>query len=119
MHEAEKYWQIMKMPNSLKCLRIGKFPNYMAMKAPSAIGRVLKKQVLVLGVKKSLICRPNTRSSHFVAPSLSNGCTMACSYCYVPRRKGYSNPFAIFVNIEQIMNYLRKHTAKQGIFFAA
>ncbi len=75
----------------------------------------IKKHVLVLGVKKALTCRPNTRSSHFVAPSHSNGCTMACSYCYVPRRKGYANPITIFVNIEQIMNYLRRHTAKQGV----
>jgi tRNA A37 methylthiotransferase MiaB len=48
----------------------------------------IKRNILVLGVKKSLSCRANTRSSHWVAPSQSNGCTMACSYCYVPRRKG-------------------------------
>ena len=74
-----------------------------------------KKNILILGIKKSLSARPNTRSSHFVAPSQSNGCTMSCSYCYVPRRKGYANPISIFVNIEQICNYLRRHTAKQGI----
>ncbi len=74
----------------------------------------IKKHVLILGIKKSLTCRPNTRSSHFIAPSHSNGCTMACSYCYVPRRKGYANPITIFANIEQICNYLRRHAAKQG-----
>lgn len=76
----------------------------------------IKKHVLVLGIKKSLACRPNTRSSHFVAPSHSNGCTMSCSYCYVPRRKGFANPITIFVNIEQICNYLIRHAAKQGAF---
>jgi len=75
----------------------------------------IKKNVLVLGTKKSLTCRVNTRSSHFVAPSQSNGCTMSCSYCYVPRRKGYANPITIFVNIEQIINYLKRHAAKQGV----
>ena len=74
-----------------------------------------KKNILILGIKKSLTARPNTRSSHFVAPSHSNGCTMSCSYCYVPRRKGYANPISIFVNIEQICNYLKRHTAKQGM----
>ncbi|MEO6550264.1 MAG: spore photoproduct lyase family protein [Ferruginibacter sp.] len=74
-----------------------------------------KKNILVLGIKKSLQARPNTRSSHFVAPSESNGCTMSCSYCYVPRRKGYANPITIFVNIEQICNYLRRHAARQGV----
>ncbi len=75
----------------------------------------IKRNVLVLGVKKGLACRPNTRSSHFVAPSISNGCTMACSYCYVPRRKGFANPITIFVNIEQICKYLAGHAGRQGI----
>ena len=74
----------------------------------------IKRHTLVLGVKKSLTCRPNERSSHFVAPSTSNGCTMACSYCYVPRRKGFANPITLFVNIEQICNYLSRHSGRQG-----
>ena len=40
---------------------------------------------------------------------------MACSYCYVPRRKGYANPISVFANIEQISRYLLKHAAKQGM----
>ncbi len=75
----------------------------------------IKKNVLVLGIKKSLTCRPNTRSSNFVAPSESNGCTMSCSYCYVPRRKGFANPITLFVNIEQICKYLQRHAARHGI----
>ena len=74
----------------------------------------IKRNVLVLGVKSSLQARPNTRSSDFIAPSHSNGCTMACSYCYVPRRKGYANPITTFVNIEQICRYLTRHAARQG-----
>lgn len=53
----------------------------------------IKRNVLILGTKKSLTARPNSRSSNYVAPSQSNGCTMACSYCYVPRRKGLLIPF--------------------------
>lgn len=41
----------------------------------------IKRTVLVLGVKKSIQARPNTRSSDFVAPSHANGCAAACSYC--------------------------------------
>jgi spore photoproduct lyase family protein len=75
----------------------------------------IKKNVLILGIKKSLTARPNERSSHFVAPSHSNGCTMSCVYCYVPRRKGFANPITLFVNIEQIIGYLERHAAKQGM----
>ena len=73
-----------------------------------------KRHILILGIKKSLSARPNSRSSHWVAPSESYGCTMSCSYCYVPRRKGFANPITIFVNIEQIMGYLERHAARQG-----
>jgi spore photoproduct lyase len=75
----------------------------------------IKTEALVLGVKKSLSARPNGRSSDFIAPSTANGCAMACSYCYVPRRKGYSNPVTTFANIEQITGYLSRHIARQGV----
>jgi spore photoproduct lyase family protein len=74
----------------------------------------IKRNVLVLGVKKSLRAEPNGRSSDFIAPSHANGCAMACSYCYVPRQKGYANPITAFVNIEQIAAYLTRHAAKLG-----
>jgi spore photoproduct lyase len=74
----------------------------------------IKRNMLVLGLKSSLTARPNTRSSDFVAPSHANGCAMACSYCYVPRRKGYANPITTFVNIEQIIRYLTRHAGRQG-----
>ena len=74
----------------------------------------IKQEVLVLGEKKSLSARRNERSSDWIAPSTANGCAMACSYCYVPRRKGYANPITVFANIEQIGRYLERHAARQG-----
>lgn len=75
----------------------------------------IKRDVLVLGVRKSLTARANGRSSHWVAASAANGCAMACAYCYVPRRKGYANPISVFVNIEQICGYLERHAMRQGV----
>jgi hypothetical protein len=75
----------------------------------------IKRTVLVLGVKKSLSAKPYERSSDFVAPSQANGCAMACTYCYVARRKGFANPITTFVNIEKICGYLERHAARQGI----
>ena len=74
----------------------------------------IKSEALVLGIKKSLTARPNGRSSDFIAPSTANGCAMACAYCYVPRRKGYSNPITVFANIEKICAYLERHALRQG-----
>jgi spore photoproduct lyase family protein len=75
----------------------------------------IKTEALVLGVKKSLTARPNGRSADFIAPSTANGCAMACAYCYVPRRKGYSNPITVFANIDKITGYLGRHVARQGV----
>jgi len=74
----------------------------------------IKRHTLVLGVKKTMSMRPNERSSNFIAPSTSNGCAMACAYCYVPRRKGYANPITVFVNIEQICAALARHASARG-----
>jgi spore photoproduct lyase family protein len=78
----------------------------------------IKRSSLVLGVKKGLTMRPNGRSAHFIAPSTSNGCAMACAYCYVPRRKGYANPISIFVNIEEACAAIERHAGRQGILSA-
>jgi spore photoproduct lyase len=74
-----------------------------------------KETVLVLGTKKDVSCRPFYRSCDFIAPSQSNGCAMACSYCYVARRKGNANPITTFVNIEEILDSIERHAAKQGM----
>lgn len=84
---------------------------------PSSAGRwnETKRTVLVLGVKRGLSCRPFYRSCDFVAPSQANGCAMACSYCYVARRKGYANPITAFVNIDEILASVERHASRQGI----
>ncbi len=74
----------------------------------------IKRSSLVLGVKKGLTMRPNGRSAHFIAPSTSNGCAMACAYCYVPRRKGYANPISIFVNIDEACAAIERHAGRQA-----
>ncbi|TXM70571.1 spore photoproduct lyase family protein [Methylobacterium sp. WL120] len=74
----------------------------------------IKRSTLVLGVKKGLTMRPNGRSAHFIAPSTSNGCAMACAYCYVPRRKGFSNPISLFVNVEAACAAIARHATRQG-----
>jgi len=74
-----------------------------------------KRSVLVLGKKKDVSCRPFYRSCDFVASSQSNGCAMACSYCYVARRQGNANLITAFVNIEKILGSIEVHAAKHGM----
>ncbi|OII59912.1 spore photoproduct lyase family protein [Streptomyces sp. CC53] len=74
----------------------------------------IKGETLVLGERKTLTTRPNGRSADWIAPGASNGCAMACAYCYVPRRKGYANPITVFTNIDRIIAHLARHIAQQG-----
>jgi spore photoproduct lyase family protein len=73
-----------------------------------------KREVLVLGVKRGMTFRPNGRSADFIAPSTSNGCAMACAYCYVARRKGHANPISVFANIEEITAATTRHARRLG-----
>ncbi|MEU5719827.1 spore photoproduct lyase family protein [Streptomyces sp. NPDC020403] len=74
----------------------------------------VKTETLVLGVRQTLTTRPNGRSADWIAPGASNGCAMACAYCYVPRRKGYANPITLCTNIEAIVAHVRRHVQAQG-----
>ncbi|MFF1281624.1 spore photoproduct lyase family protein [Streptomyces sp. NPDC058299] len=74
----------------------------------------VKGETLVLGERKTLTTRPNGRSADWIAPGPSNGCALACAYCYVPRRKGYANPITVFTNIDGIITHLARHIARQG-----
>ncbi|MFI5963718.1 spore photoproduct lyase family protein [Streptomyces asoensis] len=74
----------------------------------------VKGETLVLGERKSPRTRPNGRSADWIAPGASNGCAMACAYCYVPRRKGYANPVTVFTNIDRIIGHIGRHIARQG-----
>lgn len=74
----------------------------------------IKRQVLVLGTRKTLTMRPNGRSADFIAPGMANGCALACAYCYVPRHKGYANPVTTFANIGDVTGALERHAHQQG-----
>ncbi|MGW7103294.1 spore photoproduct lyase family protein [Streptomyces sp. NPDC054838] len=74
----------------------------------------VKREVLVLGERKTFGIRPNGRSADWIAPGLSNGCAMACAYCYVPRRKGFANPVTVFTNVERVLSSLGRHIAAAG-----
>ena len=98
---VESHWQIPELSGDIE--NVGRW-------------NTIKKTVLVLGEKKRFdYCRPNGRSTDFIAPSSANGCAMACNYCYVARRKGFANPITIFTNVgDKMIPYLGRHVAKRG-----
>jgi spore photoproduct lyase len=75
----------------------------------------IKRTHLILGYKSGMSSKENGRSTDYIAPSHSNGCTMACTYCYVARRKGYANPVTVFTNIDEILDSITSHSSKLGM----
>lgn len=74
----------------------------------------VKENVLVLALKRGITIVPGERSCDFAPPSPSDGCSMACVYCYVARRKGYANPITIFANIDKIIQKVSDHSNSIG-----
>lgn len=97
--EVDSHWRIEELNNN---------PDLIA-----SWNRV-KSHYLVLGVKQSISSRPNTRSTDWIAPSQTSGCAMACSYCYVARRKGYANPITVFANIDKIKRHIKNKCERIG-----
>jgi DNA repair photolyase len=56
-----------------------------------------------------LQCRPNGRSTDFIAPNLATGCELACSYCYVARHRAFGNPLEQYTNIDDIWLAVKSH----------
>ncbi len=71
------------------------------------------KQNLIIGVRKSLKYVPNQKTSDFLVPFTSSGCSAACLYCYLVCNYNKCSYLRLFVNREQMMAKLIK-TAKES-----
>lgn len=59
--------------------------------------------------RKTLKVLDNGRSADFIIPNFARGCELGCSYCYVNRNNGFSNPLTLYTNKEQIWETVLKH----------
>ena len=70
------------------------------------------KDYLVLGIRKSLTHRRNNKTSDFLVPYTSSGCSAMCLYCYLVCTYYTSSYLRIFVNREQMMKKLKSAAVK-------
>lgn len=76
------------------------------------------KQYLIIGTRKSLNHQPNNKTSDFLVPYTSSGCSAFCMYCYLVCHYFTSSYLRVFVNREDMMKKLLKHAQKlQGGVF--
>jgi spore photoproduct lyase len=76
------------------------------------------KQYLIIGTRKSLNHQPNNKTSDFLVPYTSSGCSAFCMYCYLVCHYFTSSYLRIFVNRDKMMEKLKKHanTLGGGVF---
>lgn len=66
------------------------------------------KQNLVVGIRKTHKYVPNSKTSDFLVPYTSSGCSAMCLYCYLVCNYNKCSYMRIFVNREQMLYKLMK-----------
>lgn len=66
------------------------------------------KQYLVIGVRKTHKYVPNAKTSDFLVPFTSSGCSAMCLYCYLVCNYNKCSYLRLFVNREQMLDKLIK-----------
>ncbi|MGI5850282.1 MAG: radical SAM protein [Christensenellales bacterium] len=70
------------------------------------------KDILVLGIRKSLTYRKNNKTSDYLVPYTSSGCSAMCLYCYLVCTYYKCSYLRVFVNREQMMKKLKDSARK-------
>lgn len=70
------------------------------------------KQYLIIGVRKTHQYVPNHKSSDFLVPYTSSGCSAMCLYCYLVCNYNKCSYLRLFVNREQMLAKIMKTAAR-------
>lgn len=70
------------------------------------------KHYLIIGTRKTHQYRPNEKSSDFLVPFTSSGCSAMCLYCYLVCNYNKCSYMRIFVNREKMMEKLIRTALK-------
>lgn len=72
------------------------------------------KQNLVIGIRKTHKYVPNSKTSDFLVPYTSSGCSAMCLYCYLVCNYNKCSYLRLFVNREQMLSKLIKTSNQSG-----
>lgn len=72
------------------------------------------KQNLVIGIRKTHKYVPNSKTSDFLVPYTSSGCSAMCLYCYLVCNYNKCSYLRLFVNREQMLDKLIKSSNKSS-----
>ena len=72
------------------------------------------KHLLIVGIRKTHRYVPNQKSSDFLVPFTSSGCSAMCLYCYLVCNYNKCSYLRLFVNREQMLERLMRTARKPG-----
>ena len=70
------------------------------------------KRNLIIGIRKTHKFVENHKTSDFLVPYTSSGCTATCMYCYLVCNYNKCSYLRLFVNIEQMLDKIIKTSEK-------
>lgn len=73
------------------------------------------KKYLVLGKRKTINLTKNDKSSDYIVPFTSTGCSATCLYCYLVCNFENCSYLRIFVNRDEILSKIKKKIVKEGV----
>lgn len=94
---ADLPWIPVKSHNNIEELRTNENKEFARM-----------KRHLIIGVRKSLKYVPNSKTSDFLVPYTSSGCSAMCLYCYLVCNYNKCSYMRLFVNREQMLYKIMK-----------
>ncbi len=100
---GELPWTAIESHNNIPALRAE--PN-------EAFGKL--KQNLIIGVRKTHRYVENHKISDFLVPYTSSGCGAMCLYCYLVCNYNTCSYLRVFVNREDMMDRLVRHSLRAG-----
>ena len=92
----------------VKWIPIDNHNNIPEMRSKSNSEFVRMKQNLIVGVRKTHKYVENHKTSDFLVPYTSSGCSAACLYCYLVCNYNKCSYLRLFVNREQMLDKLIK-----------
>ncbi len=100
---------------SAKWVRIDDHNNIPELRSNQNCEFARMKQNLVIGIRKTHKYVPNSKTSDFLVPYTSSGCSAMCLYCYLVCNYNKCSYMRLFVNREQMLDKLIK-TSNQSSF---
>ena len=92
----------------IPCIEIENHNNIEEMRKKQNSEFASMKQNLIIGIRKTHRFVPNHKTSDFLVPYTSSGCTAMCLYCYLVCNYNKCSYLRLFVNREQMLDKIKK-----------